>query len=282
MEYQHLAVPSRPVRLLPRPVFLTGREDLLASLHTWLSAARTEPRIAVLCGLGGAGKTSAALEYAYRHSAGLAVTWLLPAEEPAALAAGFGELAAQLGLRSVLDTGSPVPQVHAALAAHPGEWLLIFDNATSLAEIQDLLPPAGCGQVLITSQNPHWPVSRVIEVPVLEPDVAAEFLQTRAGSAETGAARELAAELDGLPLALEQAAAYMLAVGRTITEYLALFRGMRKDLLLRGRPAGYELPRVFRTGIIWTFYAAASISRSSSMTSCGVLYPSAEWIRVLL
>jgi hypothetical protein len=32
-----------------------------------------------------------------------------------------------------------------------------------------------------------------------------------------------------------------------------------------------ELPRVFRTGNAATIYAAASISSSSSMTSCGVL-----------
>jgi hypothetical protein len=37
-----------------------------------------------------------------------------------------------------------------------------------------------------------------------------------------------------------------------------------------------ELPRVFRTGNPVTIYAAACISSSSSMTSCGVLYPSVE------
>jgi Tetratricopeptide repeat len=239
VEYQHLAVPSRPVRLLPRPVFLAGREELLVALHARMSGASTEPRTAALCGLGGSGKTSTAIEYAYRHLAELTVVWLLPAEEPAALAAGFGELAAQLGVRSVLDVGNPVAQVHAALAAHPGQWLLIFDNAPSVAVIQDLLPPVGHGRVLITSQDPHWPVAHVIEVPVLARDVAAAFLQARTGSAEADAARELAAELDGLPLALEQAAAYILATGRTITEYLALFRELRRDLLLRGQPAGY-------------------------------------------
>ena len=40
--------------------------------------------------------------------------------------------------------------------------------------------------------------------------------------------------------------------------------------------AEFELPRVFRTGNPVTIYAAACISSSSSMTSCGVLYPSVE------
>ena len=55
------------------------------------------PRVVVLCGLGGAGKTSVAVEYAHRQAGGVGVAWELPAEDPSVLAAGFGELAAQLG-----------------------------------------------------------------------------------------------------------------------------------------------------------------------------------------
>ena len=53
----------------------------------------------------------------------------------------------------------------------------------------------------------------------------------------TGTARadELAAELGGLPLALEQAAAYIQATGTTLAGYLSLFRDRRTDLLARGQ-----------------------------------------------
>jgi hypothetical protein len=93
--------------------------------------------------------------------------------------------------------------------------------------------------VLITSQDPHWPAGQAVEVPALAPAVAAEFLQQRTGAGQPGAARELASELGGLPLALEQAAAYMLTAGRSVSGYLALFRQRRADLLLRGEPVGY-------------------------------------------
>jgi hypothetical protein len=229
---------GRPVRLAPRPAFLAGRDELLADLHARLSTS-AGLRTAVLCGLGGSGKTSIAIEYAQRHLDSFAVAWQLPAEEPTALAAGFADLAAQLGARSTPDAGSSVTQVHAMLADHPGEWLLIFDNAPGLAQVQDALPPAGNGRVLITSQDPHWPAGQAVEVPVLASDVAAAFLQERTGNAERDAARELAAELGGLPLALEQAAAYMLTAGRSISGYLALFRQRRRDLLQRGEPIGY-------------------------------------------
>ena len=43
-----------------------------------------------------------------------------------------------------------------------------------------------------------------------------------------------------------------------------------------------ELPRVFRTGNLRLIHAAACPFRYSSMTSCGVRYPSPEWRRVRL
>src|SRR5438105_2706363 len=69
------------VRLAPRPVFLAGREDLLAELDARLGrSGRGVPGVVALCGLGGAGKTSVAVEYAYRQLTGCGVVWQLAAE----------------------------------------------------------------------------------------------------------------------------------------------------------------------------------------------------------
>lgn len=177
--------------------------------------------------------------YAHRQlAAGPGLVWQLAAEEPAGLAAGFGDLAAQLGARDLLGGGDPVAQAHGALAARPGGWLLIFDHAPDVAAVQRMLPPAGSGRVLITSQNPHWPGRQALDVPVLDIEVAAGFLQARTGSADRGAAVELASALGGLPLALEQAAAYILATGRGVAGYLELFRQRSPDLLARAIPLG--------------------------------------------
>ena len=81
------------VRLAPRPTFLAGREEFLARLDARLAAERAAgrgPGVVVLCGLGGVGKTSVAVEYAYRQAAELGVVWQLPTEDPAGLEAGFG------------------------------------------------------------------------------------------------------------------------------------------------------------------------------------------------
>ena len=218
-----------------------GREELLADLDARLTSTpgQSGPRLVALCGLGGAGKTSVAVEYAHRHLAEVAVCWQFPAEDPAVLAAEFAVLAAQLGAREVVDPRDPVASVHAVLARQEAGWLVVFDNAPDRASVEPFVPPAGPGRVLITTQNQHWPPGQALDVPVLDPEVAADFLVNRTGDPDRAAARELADELGGLPLALEQAAAYMQATGTTLARYLPMFRDRQADLLARGEAAGH-------------------------------------------
>ena len=230
---------GQPVRLAPRPPVLAGREELLMALDARLSVGDgPAPRTVVLSGLGGAGKTSVAVEYAHRHLDQVGVAWQFAAQDATVLAAGFGGLAAQLGAVAGADARDPVASVHAVLARFAAPWLLIFDNAADSASVAAFLPPAGPGQLVITSQNPNWP-DQVLDVPVLDPDVAAGFLVSRAGDSDWRAARDLAGLLGGLPLALEQAAAYTQAAMETLAGYLALFRQLRAGVLARGEPAGY-------------------------------------------
>ena len=255
-------VTGKPVRLDDAPPLVAGREDLLVKLHTQLSAGDGPwPRIVVLCGLGGMGKTTVAVEYAHRHLAEVGLAWQFSADDPTVLAGGFGQLAAQLGVRDVLDLQDPVASVHGVLAdpieasggaAFPAGWLLVFDNAPDQASVERFLPPAGRGRVLITSQNPKdWPHGRALEVPVLDPAAAAEFLIERTGDPDREAAEDLAAELGRLPLALEQAAAYIVGTpGTSLPSYLRLYRQRRSDLLRRGQPTGYS-------GTVMTTWALA-------------------------
>jgi RecA/RadA recombinase len=229
------------VRLAPRPVSLAGRELLLAELDARLADGGPRPRIVTLCGPAGSGKTSMAVEYAHRLLARAGVVWQLAAGEVTVLAAGFAELAGQLGARDPLDRVDPVESVHDALATFPGQWLLLFDDAPDMASIEAFVPPAGPGRVLITSRHQSWPDGQTLDVPVLGAELGAEFLVDRTGDPDWQAARELAGprELAGLPLALEQAAAYMRATGESLAGYLASFRPRRTSLSLRDEAAGY-------------------------------------------
>jgi hypothetical protein len=133
-----------------------------------------------------------------------------------------------------------VASVHGTLAAFPAGWILTFDNAPDRASVEAFLPPAGHGLVLITSQNQNWPPGQALEVPVLDPEVAAGFLINRTSDADQQAALALAHELGGLPLALEQAGAYIQATGTTLAGYLSVFLDRRADLLARGEAAGHS------------------------------------------
>ena len=131
------------LRLAPRPVFLAGREELLADLDARLGEGDgAGPRVAVLCGLGGTGKTSVAVEYAHRHLAEVGVCWQFAAEDPAVLAAEFAALAAELGAREAADARDPVASVHAALARlRRGGWWCSTTRRTGL--VAPFVPPAG-------------------------------------------------------------------------------------------------------------------------------------------
>jgi hypothetical protein len=259
-------VPGMPVRLAPRPVFLAGREGMLAELDARLTGG-PGPRLVALCGLGGAGKTSVAIEYAHRHLAEseVGVCWQFPAEDPALLEAEFAVLAAQLGARDVVDARDPVASVHAVLARSGTGWLLVFDNIVDRASVERFVPPAGNGRVLVTTQSQHWPPAQALDVPVLDTNVAAGFLVNRTGDVDWAAARELTAELGGLPLALEQAAAYIQATGTTMAGYRLLFRNRQADLLARGEAAGHPLD------VATTFGLAMSRLAGQSPAAAGLL-----------
>ena len=228
------------MRLAPRPWSLAGREELLAQLDTILSGGESgKLRTVVLCGLGGVGKTTVAVEYAYRHLAEVGVAWQFAAEDPTVLTAEFAELAGQLGARDLFDIRGPVASVHAVLAAYPAKWLLVFDNVHDLSAVEAFLPPAGDGRILITSQRSHWLPGQSLNVPVLDQEAAANFLVNRTGDLDKQSAGDLAVELGGLPLALEQAAAYIQATGNSVARYLELFRQRRPELLSRGEVAVY-------------------------------------------
>ena len=161
--------------------------------------------------------------------------------------------------------------MHGVLAASPAQWLLVFDNAPDRASVQPFVPPAGRGRVLITSRNAIWPPGQALEVPVLDLQVAAEFLVNRTGDPDRRAAAELAGELGGLPLALEQAAAYIQATGDSLAGYLALFRQRRADLLGRGEPTGYSETVATTWGLAFEHGWSKTAGRGRAAAAAGVL-----------
>jgi tetratricopeptide (TPR) repeat protein len=218
----------------------TGRESLLAGLRAALTSTGTAAltQTQAITGLGGVGKTQLAVEYAYRHVADYSMVWWVPSEEPAALAAGYAALAGPLELpqREAADQGAIVEAVRRRLEQNTG-WLLVFDNAGGPEALRDYLPQGATGHVLVTSRNPTWrAVANPLPVPLLPREEAIAFLLRRTGQADAPAANALAQALGDLPLALEQAGAYMEETVTSLSGYLSLFQARQPELLRRGTP----------------------------------------------
>lgn len=234
----------------------TGREELLEELHRSLTSGQFGALTQAMHGLGGVGKTQTATEYAYRYAAEYdAVLWL-PAEDPVVLAGYFAGLAKEIGLDvDLTDQKASVDAVKRWLREYR-RWLLIFDNVEKSADVDAYLPQAGGGHVIITSRNPEWRrIARPLEVESFSADEAVAFLLKRVGSDvantdESAAAAAVNEHLDGLALALEQAAAYVEAHGISLREYLRLLETHREAALIRETSPDYP----------WTIDTVWSIS----------------------
>src|SRR5262249_54546101 len=144
----------------------------------------------------------------------------------------YAEIARRLGLavREVTETELVREGVKRWLAEHDG-YLLVVDNADDPDQVAPYLPPAPPGHVLFTSRAANLSSVRVAQpLPLgMMPEAeAVQFLLTRAGGKEGSEAQaqaaELAKELGKLPLALEQAAAFIAAREISFAEYLKLYR----------------------------------------------------------
>lgn len=230
-----------------RNPYFSGREEDLEALHRTLSQSGRAAIIQVVKGLGGIGKTQLALEYAYRNADDFRHVLWVQADEAATLDRDYGALAAELKLSI---GGGSVVEVRKAVMdwlSQNGDYLLVLDNADTPSVVEPYMPVRPLGRILITSRADNLRslgVTTPQDLAVWTPEQGAEFLLRRvregreAEVAETDApmAATLSKKLGGLPLALEQAAAYMVETGTTIPAYSAAFDRQGHVLLEKHGP----------------------------------------------
>ena len=216
-----------------RNAYFTGRDDLLLRLRAELATKPTALVPRALHGLAGVGKTQLAAEYAHRFASEYDLVWWIASEQPASLPGAVARLAPHLGLSFIKTVDEAIPRVIEAL--HRGDpyrrWLLIFDNAVDLASISHLLPPGG-GHILITSRNSKWTtVARTIHVTVFSRSESISLLKLHLPSLPQNEAASLAEALGDLPVAVEQAAAWLSATGTPVSTFLHLLESKLTSLL---------------------------------------------------
>ena len=251
-----------------------GRDTLLDQIRKTLTAEKAAALTAIH-GLGGVGKTQLATEYAFRHAADYQIVWWIKSEETATLAADYAALAEKLDLPQKHEREQPV--IVAAVREwlnHNAGWLLIFDNARQAQDVRDYLPQSRAGHVLITSRDPNWSrVAHPFEVKVLPREDSVKFLLQRTGKNDEAAARALADDLGDLPLALEQAGAYIEATGESLADYRQMFQISWQALMQEGKPDDYPDTVAVTWKLSFDKAQAESPASAELMHLCAFLAP---------
>ena len=235
------------------PLF-TGRDKLLQQLHANLTGSKTailtQPQ--AISGLGGIGKTQTAVEYAYRHRDDYRYILWVNAATRDTIITSFLDLATLLKLpeRAEQDQNVMIAAVKHWFTVHDA-WLLIFDNADDLAMVEEFLPPGGKGHLLLTTRA-HAPGTLANGLAVEQMDIQEAMLLLlrrarvlppgdaleQASAADRTAAEAIAREMDGLPLALDQAGAYIEETQCSLASYLNQYRDHKRQNTLLHRRGG--------------------------------------------
>lgn len=265
----------RAVGVRAAPNALLGRADDLAALTRLLQISR----VTTVLGPGGAGKTRVANELAARYAGtqpvllvelasvrpdGSSSDAAVDIETAIAAAVGLGEIRRERGLPQVLPATDARSRLRDALSARP--MLLVLDNCEHLIEgaallVADLVGSCPQLTVLTTSRSPLaitaetvYPLAPLAIDPGGSP--ATELFAARARAVRPSVRLDMAVvarlchTLDGLPLAIELAAARV----RTMSvEDIERRLDQRFALLRSGDRTSPERHRTLHAVIAWSW-----------------------------
>jgi hypothetical protein len=258
-----------------RNSIFTDRDPTLANLYEIFKEGQEGQVLThVINGLGGVGKTQVAIEYAYRYNHRYDAVFWIDVSDEQTFAKHLDIVAQLLTLQekmtakianayTITSLKLAVKQWLQALADDM-RWLLILDNIEDFALIKDFIPSGGNGHVLMTvrAQAIGTIASSRHRLPEMSPVDGALLLLRRTGKfgsqvlpqdishADLVTAQELSRLMGNLPLALDQAGAYIERVDIDVSDYLEYYNDSRwrpKLLEKRGEPTMHHPASVATT-----------------------------------
>ena len=223
--------------LPPQNPYFTGRADQLSKIHHLLGKQGDAVNIRqTISGLGGIGKTQLAIQYAYSYgSIYKSCIWFVNAETSTTAQNYFVNFARHFNIHLPPDfSPEDLQQGVKTWLNQNKNWLIIFDNIETTDTIVSYIPQKHKGRIIITTRNTEVDFGKHLPLEVFDMDDALDFLSRRFSEKDEEnvnlynesdfetAAPKLITRLGHLPLALEQAAAYIIKVKCSITDYLVL------------------------------------------------------------
>ena len=230
------------------PLF-TGRDDILLSInHIFHSVPNAALRYeCVLSGLGGVGKTQIALEYVYRYRQNYQAILWIDASTDETLAASTAAIATLLhsSEKDGLQPTSPIEEIEDWLQTYTN-WLVVLDNVEDIEVISPILSTTHNNRILLTTRTRiTGMIASHIDIDGMEEEEGKLFLLRRTRYIDLRAsldgapeslciqARDIVEAVDGFPLALDQAGAYIEETGCSLSGYLSLYQTQDATLLRR-------------------------------------------------
>ncbi|KAF3385089.1 Nephrocystin-3 [Penicillium rolfsii] len=225
-----------------------GRQQEFDQLEKLIINAKSPTKVSIY-GLGGIGKTQIALELAYRMRERVpecSVFWI-PCINYESVQQAYVNMASVLGILEA-EPAKTIEQVKARLGQNrAGKWLLIYDNADDMEmwtkgsatapPLKDILPRSENGYILFTSRNRKLAVRmaspNVLSIPDVDQVTATVILEKSLIQEgllhDSSTTTALLEQLEFLPLAINQAAAYINANEIVLSDYLSLLKRRETD-----------------------------------------------------
>jgi len=230
--------------------YFTGRTEIMDLIYNNFQSGDNVAKVQLLHGIGGVGKSSIALHYAYTHEDEYDFVWWVNAETSDSVLFSYKKFLLELEIITEEDEAAVVIRAMELWFIRNKKWLFIYDDADAAdiagGWLEKYLPKRRNGHILITTRSWDSYIGEMIDITVFTETEAVSFLKTRVrmqGSGySTESAQELAELLQYFPLALEQAGAYIRETpGVIYRDYINLFNEYGIEIFNAGnRLIGYD------------------------------------------